>query len=405
MCDLRPSRCKIAPIESIAFNLDIGYSRTIKETERRKLNMTTTTFDSVGDLKSRLQLIFSAYTPTEIAEGTGIPLGTVKNYKYKRSDLSQMPLATVEEVFRWQSENEPLKKYTLIKMTKEQVEALYGKLDYDKEIITGKGIFLQRLIDSKKEPVFEERTIIVNPNADGNYLTGNMGSFGTLTHVKWYDEVVRKVLPKLSRDNYFYSLLDTPYGYPKDVSSVTYDGQDFVQKLPSGLLHGPVHNSNLNLNVIEVIEDSSKLSEEERDQLNSITFDTRMLQKVEFEDIHYSPDSLFSGKYELFKSIAKYVTQKENGFWSGVLTGDFVKLFAIPVFMDVFISGDYERDLLEFMSVYTKEVLLSEDRGDLGGFGDGDYRNLKAVLNHEVCMNAIRGQLAEFQRLCKAVMN
>ena len=137
--------------------------------------MTTTTFDSVGDLKSRLQLIFSAYTPTEIAEGTGIPLGTVKNYKYKRSDLSQMPLATVEEVFRWQSENEPLKKYTLIKMTKEQVEALYGKLDYDKEIITGKGIFLQRLIDSKKELEFEPRTIIVNPNADGNYLTGNMG--------------------------------------------------------------------------------------------------------------------------------------------------------------------------------------------------------------------------------------
>lgn len=367
--------------------------------------MTTTTFDSVGDLKSRLQLIFSAYTPTEISEGTGIPLGTVKNYKYKRSDLSQMPLATVEEVFRWQSENEPLKKYTLIKMTKEQVEALYGKLDYDKEIITGKGIFLQRLIDSKKELEFEPRTIIVNPNADGNYLTGNMGSFGTLTHVKWYDEVVRKVLPKLSRDNYFYSLLDTPYGYPKDVSSVTYDGQDFVQKLPSGLLYGPVHNSNLNLNVIEVIEDSSKLSEEERDQLNSITFDTRMLQKVEFEDIHYSPDSLFSGKYELFKSIAKYVTQKEYGFWSGVLTGDFVKLFAIPVFMDVFISGEYEQDLLEFMQVYTNEVLLSDDRGDLGGFGNGDHQTVKAVLNFDVCMNAIRGQIAEFQRLCKAVMN
>lgn len=365
----------------------------------------TTTFDSVSDLKSRLQLIFSAYTPTEISEGTGIPLGTVKNYKYKRSDLSQMPLATVEEVFRWQSENEPLKKYTLIKMTKEQVEALYGKLDYDKEIITGKGIFLQRLIDSKKIPEFEERTIIVNPKADGNYLTGNMGRFGSLTHVKWYDEVVSKVLPKLNKDNYFYSLLDTPYGYPKDVSSVTYEGQDFVQKLPSGLLHGPVHNENLNLNVIEVIEDSSELSEDERERLSSMVFDTRMLQKAEFEDINYSPDSLFSGKYELFKSIAKYVAQKENGFWSGVLTGDFVKLFAIPVFMDVFISGEYEQDLLEFMKVYTNEVLLSEDRGDLGGFGDGDYRNLKAVLSHEVCMNAIRGQLAEFQRLCKAVMN
>ena len=30
-------RCRITPIKSIAFNLDVGYSGTINEIERRKL--------------------------------------------------------------------------------------------------------------------------------------------------------------------------------------------------------------------------------------------------------------------------------------------------------------------------------------------------------------------------------
>lgn len=367
--------------------------------------MTTTTFDSVSDLKSRLQLIFSAYTPTEIAEGTGIPLGTVKNYKYKRSDLSQMPLATVEEVFRWQSENEPLQNANFVKMTKEQVEALYGPLDYEKEVIVAKGIFLQRLTASAKgDREFEERAIVINPKADGHYLTGNMGSFGTLTHAKWYDEVVSKVLPKLNKNNYFYSLLITPYGYPKDVSSVTYEDRDFIQKLPAGLLHGPRKNTNLKLNVIEVVSSIEDLTDEERDQLNEMTFNTSFFKKAGWSDIEYSVDNTSVTKYELFKMIAHYVSGKENGFWSGVLTGHFVKLFAIPQFMDVFISGEHGKDLGEFVRVYVEEVLLSDDRGDLDGFGPGDHKTVKSVLNSEVCTNSIVSELMAFKRICQAVL-
>ena len=399
-------RCRIAPIKSIAFNLDVGYSNTINETERRKLNMTTTTtFDSVGDLKSRLQTIFSMYTPTEIADGTGIPLGTVKNYKYKRSDLSQMPLATVEEVFRWQSENEPsLGNGHLIKMTKDQVEALYGPLDYDKEIIIANSIFLQRLITSaKSNKEFEERAIIVNPQADGNYLTGNMGRFGTLTHAQWYNEVVSKVVPKLRKSNYFYPLFTVEYGYPKHVSPMTYEGRDFVRTLPVGLLKRN-NDSTLRLNVIEVVSDESELTDEEQQLLNELTFNTSFFTKAELEDIEYPADSTFVGKYDLFKSLAQYISGKEHNFWSGVFTGNFLKLFAIPVFMDAFLDRSLQTDLYEFIEVYVQEVLLSDDRGDLEGFGTGDHKTLQCVLTQELCINEILSQIEEFRTLCYSVL-
>lgn len=367
--------------------------------------MTTTTFDTVSDLKSRLQLIFSMYTPTEISEGTGIPLGTVKNYKYKRSDLAQMPLATVEEVFRWQQENEPsLGNGHLIKMTKDQVEALYGPLDYDKEIIIANSIFLQRLITSaKSKEEFEERAIIVNPQTDGNYLTGNMGRFGALTHAQWYNEVVSKVVPKLRKSNYFYPLLTVEYGYPKHVSPITYEGRDFVRTLPAGLLKRP-NDSTLRLNVIEVVSDESELTDEEQQLLNELTFNTSFFTKAKLEDIEYPADSTFVGKYDLFKSLAQYISGKEHNFWSGVFTGDFLKLFAIPVFMDAFLDRSLQIDLYEFIEVYVQEVLLSDDRGDLEGFGNGDHRTLQCVLTQELCINEILSQIEEFRNLCYSVL-
>ena len=61
-------------------------------------------------------------------------------------------------------------------------------------------------------------------------------------------------------------------------------------------------------------------------------------------------------------------------------------------------------DLYEFIEVYTKEVLLSDDRGDLEGFGKGDHRTLQCVLNQEFCINEILSQIEEFRSLCYSVL-